>query len=43
MTDEKSIPSMFRDAALNAIFAAAEDEGVVIIDEAILDLVQKQS
>ena len=36
----KSIPSMFRSAAITAIFAAAEKEGVTVVDEAILDIVQ---
>ena len=36
----KSIPSMFRSAAMTATFAAAEKEGVSVIDEAILDIVQ---
>jgi taurine dioxygenase len=39
----KSIPSMFRGAAISAIFAAAEQRGVAVIDEAILDAVQSQN
>jgi hypothetical protein len=38
----KSIPSMFRGAAISAIFAAAEQRGVVVIDEVVLDAVQAQ-
>ncbi len=38
----KSIPAMFRGAAISAIFAVAEQQGVNVIDEAILDAVQAQ-
>ena len=38
----KSIPSMFRGAAISAIFAVAEQQGVAVIDAAILDAVQAQ-
>jgi taurine dioxygenase len=36
-----SIPAMFRSAALTAIYAAADKEGVTVVDEAILDIVQR--
>jgi len=38
----KSIPAMFRGAAISSIFAVAEQQGVHVIDEAILDAVQAQ-
>jgi taurine dioxygenase len=36
----KSIPVMFRGAALSAIFETADQKGVTVIDDAILDIVQ---
>jgi len=36
----KSIPAMFRGAALTAVFAEAEKQGASVIDEALLDAVQ---
>jgi taurine dioxygenase len=38
----KTIPEMFRGAALSAIFATASERGAVVIDEEILDMVQEQ-
>jgi taurine dioxygenase len=38
----KSIPEMFRGAALSAIFATASERGAAVIDEEILDIVQSQ-
>ena len=36
----KSIPAGFRDAALGAVFEAADEKGVSLVDEALLDAVQ---